>query len=402
MDYLAVQKFLISKRLTESIEIIESPLRVRCKMPSCCYECSVEWFTKRNVDDEEIKYVNIAKMTKTHFALHGEQNFQPAVKADTVKTASSEPKPRNVIIDPTALNLPTKIELTQGGTAWVEINEVDKQLSDFARQNFIKLFQLHPNKRCSVVMYGRDFLSPRFHQSYLSTPKRDPGNPTSYMFSGLNDFEENLPLPREFHPFLNYANSLSFDDVAKTTPYNQVVVNWYEDGAAFIAPHSDYVPGLVEGSRILVMSFYGRIARPRLSPAPPDSTPIPTSIAAVVQPESTGAGAGVGVAEGELSSVGVGVPKSAPTDMGVTQETSAFVDALTTPSPPRRVFRITAKQSTHDQLFKTLDIALPHGTLLAMGGDMQEKFKHQVPPLAECVEEWSRISFTFRKYKTSS
>ena len=67
-----------------------------------------------------------------------------------------------------------------------------------------------------------------------------------------------------------------------------------------------------------------------------------------------------------------------------------------------RVFRIRGKKHTSvgDKPQLRLDLAMPHGTLIVMGGDMQKHFTHEVPKSTKVKER--RINITFRRFISSS
>ena len=58
-----------------------------------------------------------------------------------------------------------------------------------------------------------------------------------------------------------------------------------------------------------------------------------------------------------------------------------------------RVFRISHKQNSDK-----IDVVLKHGSLLVMGGDMQQEFKHALPKSAKCKSP--RINLTIRAFTT--
>lgn len=70
----------------------------------------------------------------------------------------------------------------------------------------------------------------------------------NYMFSGKYQ-KNNLELPKEFIPFLDYINNKFNDN------YNQVVVNWFENGNTFIPLHSDCELNIVNNSSIVIISL---------------------------------------------------------------------------------------------------------------------------------------------------
>lgn len=69
-----------------------------------------------------------------------------------------------------------------------------------------------------------------------------------YFFSGMK--HDALDLPEEIQPILDWANSLDVEP-----KFNQVLVNWYENGLHYIGPHSDDERSLVRRSPIFSLSL---------------------------------------------------------------------------------------------------------------------------------------------------
>lgn len=102
---------------------------------------------------------------------------------------------------------------------------------------FNQLWALHPEQRGQVRLLGNVINTPRWHKSYIN----------SYHFSGMNHAAD--PLPPILQPLLDWAKT------AFQQPFNQVLLNWYQDGGDYIGPHSDDESQLVEGSPILSVSL---------------------------------------------------------------------------------------------------------------------------------------------------
>lgn len=107
-----------------------------------------------------------------------------------------------------------------------------------AMYDFDELWKLHPEEYGTVSYMGKVVNTPRWQQTYL----RD------YYFSGM--MHKALPLPVEFQPFLDWANTVSANVV-----YNQVLVNWYGDGNHYIGAHTDDEQQLVPLSPVLSVSL---------------------------------------------------------------------------------------------------------------------------------------------------
>lgn len=141
--------------------------------------------------------------------------------------------------------------LTEKQDAFLEFDVLPSDLDSYARDNFGKIFSLHPKERGTIAMMGKDLVSPRWHKSYLSTPKFSGKFAyKSYMFSNSVENDVNGPLPDLLQPFLYYMNGMGYE-------FNQVVVNWYADGLDFIAAHSDCEVGIDKDCPIAIISLGG-------------------------------------------------------------------------------------------------------------------------------------------------
>jgi alkylated DNA repair dioxygenase AlkB len=150
--------------------------------------------------------------------------------------------------------IPTRLNITRSGSAWIMIGQLPDSLKAYGRENFEKLFDLHPKERGKVNMGNkseiRETESPRWHAAYLNTPTWNPSLETSYMFSGIDKAKSptRIELPEMFRPFYDHMNTLG--------KYNQVVANWYKDGSDFIAFHSDYSYGTPKDTDVAILSLY--------------------------------------------------------------------------------------------------------------------------------------------------
>lgn len=153
--------------------------------------------------------------------------------------------------------------------------------------NFDRLFSLHPQQRHKIIMFGKEIQVYRWQSVYLNTPRytTDLINKTSYMYSGF-DLEPAEPLCNREYPLkYSYTSSqgekypepiidarsdpveISYTDLpsefdrflefARTVDerFNQVIVNWYQDGSDYIAQHRDCPYGLVEDSPIMIINL---------------------------------------------------------------------------------------------------------------------------------------------------
>lgn len=213
------------------------------------------------------------------------------------------------------------IFLTESKSAWITIEWLSEELMVVSQTEYSSLFDLHPTDKGKVVLYGHEIQSPRWHKSYLKTPPREAIHTTrSYMYSGKEEVVE-APLPILFEPYLDLLNSTQIED-----KYNQVIVNWYQNGHDFIAAHSDCVIGMKPHAGIAILSLYENARDER-----------------------------------ELIF------------------TSKKVDSI-----------------EQDAIYSNVRIRAPHGSIITMHGDTQQRFRHKVPKALDI--QTSRISITFRKF----
>ena len=174
---------------------------------------------------------------------------------DTDTELLEKPSTNNEILnyDPATLQQDKSdiIHLTRDGSCWLKIEHLPTELAEYGLRCFDEMWQLHPEDRGKVMMHTGQVQSPRWHKSYLNTPKRNPDVRTSYMFSGVRDADINDPLPALFQPFLDYLNS----SLKAGQTYNQVVGNWYADLKDYIAPHSDCEIGMIPDAMITTLTL---------------------------------------------------------------------------------------------------------------------------------------------------
>jgi len=110
---------------------------------------------------------------------------------------------------------------------------VDLGDSDVAHTiDFDQAYELHPEERDTIKIYGKERKVPRWQQSY----GRD------YYFSG--EMHEAKPLPDIFVPLVEEIH----EKTGMPKP-NQFLVNWYQDGSDYIGAHSDDERQMVRGPR---------------------------------------------------------------------------------------------------------------------------------------------------------
>lgn len=118
------------------------------------------------------------------------------------------------------------------GDSWIEKGN----LQDFDMEiDFDLIWNMKPNERGEVIIYGKKIEVPRYQKSY----GRD------YTFTGIN--HKSLPIG-DLQFILDFANSIS-------KGYNQILINWYENGLDYIGPHSDDERELIPNSSIFSISL---------------------------------------------------------------------------------------------------------------------------------------------------
>jgi alkylated DNA repair dioxygenase AlkB len=114
---------------------------------------------------------------------------------------------------------------------------------------FEHLWALRPPELGEVIIMGERLRTPRWQCSYNA----------GYFFSGL--YHPGEPLPEILAPYLRWANGLGLGE------FNQVWVNWYQNGLHYIAKHRDGEPRMRPMSPIVSVSFGAtRILRLRAWP----------------------------------------------------------------------------------------------------------------------------------------
>ena len=108
------------------------------------------------------------------------------------------------------------------------------------KSEFQDFWDTHPDNRGNVIICGKQITTPRFFQNYGE----------SYNFSGKK--HESIPITPFLKKYLDYINSLNQD---KDYQFNQILVNWYQDGNDYIGYHSDDESQLVPNTSIYCFSF---------------------------------------------------------------------------------------------------------------------------------------------------
>jgi len=176
-----------------------------------------------------------------------------AITQQVVKTVSTGKQEESVVDKTLIVQLPTKVVLTKLpietptigetiqlpiGNSWVRVVKplpIDIQVNSAL---FEKLWKLHPEERHTIMIYGKARQTPRWQQSYGK----------SYKYSGTT----NVALPITEPYFQKLLNWVCEDS---GLPYQQILVNWYQDGQHYIGAHSDDEKQLVPNSGIYSFSF---------------------------------------------------------------------------------------------------------------------------------------------------
>ena len=150
------------------------------------------------------------------------------------------------------------IELSN--SCFVEVFQLPIQLREKSKKDFEEMFDLCPDEKHRVVIKDFELEVKRYSKSYGKTPSivklvntgqvNNRKYVNSYMFSGINDANNNEDLPPVFVSYLQYVNK-AFPDC----DFNQISVNWYKDGNDYIAFHKDCEIGMKGNKKICILTF---------------------------------------------------------------------------------------------------------------------------------------------------
>lgn len=122
--------------------------------------------------------------------------------------------------------------------SWLDTFQIPDRLIP-NEEKFEELWSLHPTIQNKVMIRGHLKTMPRFQQSYIK----------DYWFSGMNSLSKSLPKP--FKPYLDYFNDLE----EYGGKFNQVLLNWYQNGHNYIGSHRDDESQLRNDSPIVTLSL---------------------------------------------------------------------------------------------------------------------------------------------------
>lgn len=240
--------------------------------------------------------------------------------------------------------------------SWVGVSDLPGDILAEYESNWSDLWNMRNTVGESKVITGgitRD--SPRIHASYGVVPPYR-GNEPSYMFSGISGGCANgkhSDIPHLLMPLVNHFNK------GTDGAYNEVTVNWYEDGSNYTAQHADYTEGMNPDLPIVVVTFCpdsgGKLVRQFW-----------------IRAKSSAAAPGDGTAEG--ASDGRFARCSAKSENVPIVPGDTYIDSLLIPTN--------------------------HGRVIRMGGKMQEEYRHGVPKHSADPQSCApRVSVTLRAYK---
>jgi len=121
--------------------------------------------------------------------------------------------------------------------SWLDFGSIPPKLFP-SHEAFGELWDLHPDTHHEVMIRGTPTPIPRYQQAYL----RD------YRFTGSTS-KADPEVPESLVPYLKWANALGYGE------FNQLLVNWYEDGNNYIGPHADDTRPLVKDSPIITITL---------------------------------------------------------------------------------------------------------------------------------------------------
>ena len=133
--------------------------------------------------------------------------------------------------------LPYKVDLPDG-KSWVKVYPTLPKELQMDETTFQRIWNLHPDDYTIVKIYGKDIKTPRWQKSFGQ----------SYYYSGY--LHKASPIT---DPFLLLILGTIQQDSKQ--PYQQMLINWYQDGQHYIGWHSDDERQLIPNSAIYSFSY---------------------------------------------------------------------------------------------------------------------------------------------------
>jgi alkylated DNA repair dioxygenase AlkB len=130
-----------------------------------------------------------------------------------------------------------KIQLSS--KSWIMVKENAVECTE---DEFEEFWSMHPETRDTVVVYGKEHLTPRFQKLYGTA---------TYSFSGAT-----LSPDPEVPKIVQRCADIS-QKMFPEYKFNGFLVNWYPDGSSYIGFHADKERELVPGAPICSFSFGG-------------------------------------------------------------------------------------------------------------------------------------------------
>ncbi len=118
-----------------------------------------------------------------------------------------------------------KIYLNEDKTSCIMFDQIPEELS--TNDIFQEIWNIKPNTRPILTIYDKKYKTPRFVQTYDRT----------YNYSNIE--QEALDISEILELFLNSGNEWLVENEIDYLKFNQILVNWYEDGNRHIGRHSD-------------------------------------------------------------------------------------------------------------------------------------------------------------------
>ena len=270
VNYLEIQigglRFSINKNNLHSEKHIKEN-NIKCKVSSDYEEDDKDDDKdddEEDEDDEPPKKTNILKKNikcEVHF---DEEDDKPPKKTNILKknikceVHSDEEDDKSSILKKTNIFkkniLPNKefqkaIQLNESGSSYILIDFISDNLQLINTELFGSMWDLHPEQKHKIIMYEKEVEVNRYSKSYLNTwTDLTHTKSSSYMYSGYDTLSNNDKLPEIFKPYYEFMKNID-------NKYNQIIVNWYENENDYIAPHADCQKGMIENSKIAILTL---------------------------------------------------------------------------------------------------------------------------------------------------